>query len=126
MKKQRADELLIRQGWAEDLEKAKRFIMTGKVYTRDEKQILTAGEKWSMDTEVYIKGNELKYVSRGGLKLISIRHDSESNLSSGWTGFESSSFFIQYGMILKQSYCGFKLLQELFCFQLVFNTIDSS
>ncbi|MEC6747776.1 TlyA family RNA methyltransferase [Marinilactibacillus sp. XAAS-LB27] len=69
MKKQRADELLIRQGWAEDLEKAKRFIMTGKVYTRDEKQILTAGEKWSMDTEVYIKGNKLKYVSRGGLKL---------------------------------------------------------
>ncbi|WP_208558630.1 TlyA family RNA methyltransferase [Marinilactibacillus kalidii] len=69
MKKQRADELLIRQGWAENAEKAKRFIMTGKVYTREEVQILTAGEKWAMDTELYIKGNELKYVSRGGLKL---------------------------------------------------------
>lgn len=69
MKKQRADKLLIQQGWVEDNEKAKRVIMSGKVYTRKEVQVLTAGEKLSIDTELYIKGNPLKYVSRGGLKL---------------------------------------------------------
>lgn len=69
MKKERADHLLVRQGWAENQEKAKRLIMTGDVYTREEKQILTAGEKWPLDTELYLKGHDLKYVSRGGLKL---------------------------------------------------------
>jgi 23S rRNA (cytidine1920-2'-O)/16S rRNA (cytidine1409-2'-O)-methyltransferase len=69
MKKERADHLLVQQGWAEDQEKAKRFIMAGKVYTKEEKQVLTAGEKWPENTELYIKGQELKYVSRGGLKL---------------------------------------------------------
>lgn len=69
MKKQRADQLLVRQGWAEDSEKAKRLIMTGSVYNRDEVQVLTAGEKWPLDTELYVKGKPLKYVSRGGLKL---------------------------------------------------------
>lgn len=69
MKKERADDLLIRQGWAEDREKAKRFIMTGKVYTSREEQIFTAGEKWAGDTPMYVKGAEQLYVSRGGQKL---------------------------------------------------------
>ncbi|API89954.1 TlyA family rRNA (cytidine-2'-O)-methyltransferase [Marinilactibacillus sp. 15R] len=69
MKKQRADKLLIQQGWVEDSEKAKRVIMSGKVYTREEVQVLTAGEKLPLFTELYIKGKQLKYVSRGGLKL---------------------------------------------------------
>ncbi|GEK91346.1 TlyA family RNA methyltransferase [Alkalibacterium kapii] len=69
MKKERADELLIAQGWAENAEKAKRLIMSGKVYTDKEEQIFTAGEKWSKETIVYIKGLEQPYVSRGGYKL---------------------------------------------------------
>lgn len=69
LKKQRADKLLIQQGWVEDSEKAKRVIMSGKVYTREEVQVLTAGEKLPLFTELYIKGKQLKYVSRGGLKL---------------------------------------------------------
>lgn len=69
LKKQRADKLLIQQGWVEDSEKAKRVIMSGKVYTREEVQVLTAGEKVPLFTELYIKGKQLKYVSRGGLKL---------------------------------------------------------
>lgn len=69
MKKERADDLLIKQGWAEDREKAKRFIMTGKVYTSKEEQIFTAGEKLSGETLVYVKGAQQLYVSRGGTKL---------------------------------------------------------
>ncbi|TLQ09238.1 TlyA family RNA methyltransferase [Marinilactibacillus psychrotolerans] len=69
LKKQRADKLLVQQGWAEDGEKAKRIIMSGKVYTRDEVQVLTSGEKLTVGTELYIKGKQSKYVSRGGLKL---------------------------------------------------------
>lgn len=69
MKKERADDLLIKQGWAEDRDKAKRFIMTGKVFTSREEQIFTAGGKLSGDTLLYVKGAEQLYVSRGGLKL---------------------------------------------------------
>lgn len=69
MKKKRADDLLIEQGWAEDREKAKRLIMSGKVYTQKEEQIFTSGEKWSEKTLVYVKGAEQLYVSRGGKKL---------------------------------------------------------
>jgi 23S rRNA (cytidine1920-2'-O)/16S rRNA (cytidine1409-2'-O)-methyltransferase len=69
MKKERADDLLIRQGWADDREKAKRLIMSGKVYTSREEQIFTSGEKWPGDTLVYVKGAEQMYVSRGGRKL---------------------------------------------------------
>lgn len=69
MKKERADDLLIAQGWAEDREKAKRHIMSGKAYTKKEEQIFTAGEKWPGDTTVYIKGADQLYVSRGGRKL---------------------------------------------------------
>ncbi|MER2063734.1 MAG: TlyA family RNA methyltransferase, partial [Alkalibacterium sp.] len=69
MKKERADDLLIAQGWAEDREKAKRFIMSGKAYTAKEEQIFTGGEKWPGDTTVYIKGADQLYVSRGGKKL---------------------------------------------------------
>ncbi|MGO2602804.1 MAG: TlyA family RNA methyltransferase [Alkalibacterium gilvum] len=69
MKKERADELLVAQGWAEDAEKAKRYIMSGKAYTSKEEQIFTAGEKWPKETIVYIKGLGQAYVSRGGHKL---------------------------------------------------------
>ncbi|MCC5894593.1 MAG: TlyA family RNA methyltransferase [Alkalibacterium sp.] len=69
MKKERADDLLIKQGWAEDRDKAKRFIMSGKVYTSKEEQIFTSGEKLPGDTLVYVKEAEQLYVSRGGQKL---------------------------------------------------------
>ncbi|EXJ22764.1 RNA binding methyltransferase [Alkalibacterium sp. AK22] len=69
MKKRRADDLLIEQGWAEDRQKAMRLIMSGKVYTDKEEQIFTAGEKWPETTLVYVKGAEQLYVSRGGQKL---------------------------------------------------------
>lgn len=69
MKNKRADELLVEQGLVEQKEEALAFIMSGKVFTTKEIRILTPGEKLKVDTELYIKGLEKKYVSRGGLKL---------------------------------------------------------
>lgn len=69
MKKKRADALLVEQGLVETKGEALSFILAGKVFTTKEIKILTAGEQLAGDTELYIKGQEKKYVSRGGLKL---------------------------------------------------------
>ena len=69
MKKRRVDELLIEQHLVEDKQEALSYILAGKVFTTDEIKILTAPEKLAEDIELYIKGKEKKYVSRGGLKL---------------------------------------------------------
>lgn len=69
MKKKRVDDLLIEQGLVETKQEALSYILSGKVFTTEEIKVLTAGEKLSVNTELYIKGLEKKYVSRGGLKL---------------------------------------------------------
>ncbi len=69
MKKKRADELLMEQGLVESQGEALAHILAGKVFTSKEIKVLTAGEKLPADTVLYIKGQEKKYVSRGGLKL---------------------------------------------------------
>lgn len=66
--KERVDILLVERGLCETREKAKRSIMAGLVYT-NETRIDKAGEKISIDAPLQIKGSQLKYVSRGGLKL---------------------------------------------------------
>lgn len=69
MKKKRADTLLVEQNLVETKGEALSFILAGKVFTTKEIKILTAGEQLASDTALYIKGQEKKYVSRGGLKL---------------------------------------------------------
>jgi len=66
--KERVDILLVERGLCETREKAKRSIMAGLVYT-NETRIDKAGEKISIDSPLQVKGSQLKYVSRGGLKL---------------------------------------------------------
>lgn len=68
-KKIRADELMVSQGLSETKVKAQALIMAGKVFTLKEEKILTAGQQLKMDTELYIKGQEKRYVSRGAYKL---------------------------------------------------------
>lgn len=67
-KKERVDVLLVERGLFETREKAKRAIMAGLVFSA-ETRIDKAGEKVSIDAPLEVKGNVLKYVSRGGLKL---------------------------------------------------------
>ncbi|RHW38463.1 TlyA family RNA methyltransferase [Lysinibacillus yapensis] len=66
--KERVDILLVERGLCETREKAKRSIMAGLVYT-NETRIDKAGEKIPVDAPLQVKGSQLKYVSRGGLKL---------------------------------------------------------
>ncbi|WP_372712508.1 SAM-dependent methyltransferase, partial [Ilyobacter sp.] len=68
--KERLDVLLVEQGFFETREKAKRAIMAGIVIV-DDKKIEKPGTQIKIDKEpeIRIKGQVLKYVSRGGLKL---------------------------------------------------------
>ena len=68
MKKERIDILCVQQGLFESRNQAQRAIMAGIV--RDENDYIDKpGTKIPVDTKLFIKGEKLKYVSRGGLKL---------------------------------------------------------
>lgn len=69
MKKERADQLMVKLGLTENVEKARRYIMAGQVFTLKEMRIDSAGQKLPAETVLYIKRIEKKYVSRGGYKL---------------------------------------------------------
>lgn len=66
--KERLDIMLVARGLAESREKAKAIIMSGNVFVnscREDK----AGSMFDEKAIIEVRGNTLKYVSRGGLKL---------------------------------------------------------
>ena len=67
-KKERLDILLVEKGICESREKAKTNIMAGLIFV-DGQRVDKAGEKVKVDADIVFKGEKLKYVSRGGLKL---------------------------------------------------------
>ena len=67
-RKERVDVLLVERGLVETREQAKRSIMAGIVFSA-ETRLDKPGEKILSDAPLIVKGNTLKYVSRGGLKL---------------------------------------------------------
>lgn len=69
MAKIRLDVYLTDKGMTSSRERAKALIMAGQVYVKNQK-CDKAGQMINEDeTEVEIRGEQLKYVSRGGLKL---------------------------------------------------------
>ena len=68
MAKQRLDVVLVEKGLAASREKAKALIMAGKVLV-DEKKIDKAGTEVNPDLPIRLLGQDIPYVSRGGLKL---------------------------------------------------------
>ena len=62
------DILLVKRGLAESREKAKAVIMSGIVYVDGQKED-KAGQTFADTANIEVRGNTLKYVSRGGLKL---------------------------------------------------------
>ena len=66
--KQRLDIALTERGFAESREKAKALIMAGIVYVNNQKSD-KAGNTVKPDDIIEVRGETLKYVSRGGLKL---------------------------------------------------------
>jgi len=64
----RLDVALFERGLAPSREKAKAIIMAGIVYVNNQKSD-KAGKEINPDDIIEVRGNTLKYVSRGGLKL---------------------------------------------------------
>lgn len=66
--KERLDVLLINRGLAVSREKAKAVIMAGSVFVNGQRED-KAGTMVDEKAEITVKGSQLRYVSRGGLKL---------------------------------------------------------
>ncbi len=67
-KKQRLDSELVSRGIIQGREQAKAAIMAGQVYVNGQKAD-KAGEPVTQEDNIEFRGENLKYVSRGGLKL---------------------------------------------------------
>jgi 23S rRNA (cytidine1920-2'-O)/16S rRNA (cytidine1409-2'-O)-methyltransferase len=66
--KVRLDKLLVDRGLAASRERAQALILAGKVLVNDQK-LEKAGAQVAQDAAVRLLGEDLRYVSRGGLKL---------------------------------------------------------
>lgn len=67
--KERLDVLLVSEGFAQSREKARAIIMAGEVFVNGQRED-KAGSMFHTDkAKIEVKGNTLRYVSRGGLKL---------------------------------------------------------
>ncbi len=66
--KERLDKLLVSRGLVPSRERARSLILAGKVLV-DEQRIDKAGAAVSVEAAIRLKGEDLPYVSRGGLKL---------------------------------------------------------
>jgi len=66
--KSRLDKLLVERGLVPSRERAQALILAGKVLV-DEQKVVKSGAAVETDVDVRLLGEDLKYVSRGGLKL---------------------------------------------------------
>lgn len=67
--KERLDVLLMEQGFAASREKAKAIIMSGNVFVNGQREDKAGSTFDPAKSNIEVKGQTLKYVSRGGLKL---------------------------------------------------------
>ena len=67
--KERLDVILVNQGHAQSREKAKAVIMAGNVYVNGQKEDKAGTMFDESKITLEVRGSQLKYVSRGGLKL---------------------------------------------------------
>lgn len=68
MARQRADQMLVERGLAENRSRAQALIMAGLVYA-GERKLAKAGEMLAPDAPIEVRGRDHPWVSRGGLKL---------------------------------------------------------
>lgn len=66
--KERLDLILVQQGFFASRERAHAAVMAGLVSV-DSKRVDKPGVKFALDAAITVQGNDLPYVSRGGLKL---------------------------------------------------------
>jgi 23S rRNA (cytidine1920-2'-O)/16S rRNA (cytidine1409-2'-O)-methyltransferase len=68
MERERLDKLLVDRGLAGSRERARSMIMAGQVVVADHRAD-KAGLQVPLDADIRVKGEDIPYVSRGGLKL---------------------------------------------------------
>jgi len=68
MAKERLDKILVQRGLIASRERARAVILAGQVVV-DDHRIDKVGMQVSLDAEIRLKGEDIPYVSRGGLKL---------------------------------------------------------
>lgn len=68
MPKTRADVLLVERGLAPSRERARALVLAGRVFS-GERRVEKAGDALRPDAPLELRGDDLPYVSRGGLKL---------------------------------------------------------
>jgi 23S rRNA (cytidine1920-2'-O)/16S rRNA (cytidine1409-2'-O)-methyltransferase len=66
--KTRLDKLIFERGLASSRERAQALVLAGKVLVNEQK-IEKSGTEVDVDSEIRLLGEDIKYVSRGGLKL---------------------------------------------------------
>ncbi|MBQ7920902.1 MAG: TlyA family RNA methyltransferase [Lachnospiraceae bacterium] len=67
--KERLDIILVNNGYAPSREKAKAIIMSGNVYVNGQKEDKAGSTFDESKITLEVRGTQMKYVSRGGLKL---------------------------------------------------------
>lgn len=67
--KERLDVILVNRGYAPSREKAKAILMSGKVYVNGQKEDKAGTFFDASKIRLEVRGESLRYVSRGGLKL---------------------------------------------------------
>ena len=102
MAKERLDVLLVSRGLAESREKAKAIIMSGNVYVDGQKED-KAGSNFPAEAVIEVRGNTLKYVSRGGLKF---RCDTGGENLHGRRFFHGRIYGLYVTERCSQSLCG--------------------
>lgn len=68
MARERVDVLLVDRGLAPSRERARALVMAGKVFS-GEKRLDKAGDLVALEAPLEVRGDDLPYVSRGGVKL---------------------------------------------------------
>lgn len=79
MKKERLDDLLLKQGFFHDRKQAQRFIMAGLVLVNKDR-VDKPGTRVPTNAKIELKTKKHAYVSRGGLKLEEALHAFPINL----------------------------------------------
>ncbi len=69
VKKERLDKLLVSRGLVQSRERARALILAGKVVVGDH-AVDKAGTQVAADSELRLKGEDIPFVSRGGVKLV--------------------------------------------------------
>ncbi len=67
-KGERLDVLLVKKGLAGSRERARAYILEGRVFVTGNR-VTKAGSRFSEDAEIVVRGNRAEFASRGGLKL---------------------------------------------------------